>query len=224
VLNGTDAIRIAADKIFPPIAHLPIHSPTWSNSTANRSLRAEDDIMSVADAVEWVKLVGGLGGLASSGFLIYDRIWRLRPIVYLQPQKGSVYLCVRNVANETLVIDRIDVSPKVFVISMRGNKDDFRSRLDASVDAMFETETDGESRTFSVLDPQEERSFQLNALKECDALKSDDTIRIRCVWRTTRRPWPIRRTVSQDNPERLHIFPRGLEEYPRTLVILATSH
>jgi hypothetical protein len=119
--------------------------------------------MSAVDAVmEWVKLVGGLGGLASSGFLIYDRIWRLRPIVYLQPQKGSVYLRVRNVASETLVIDRIDVSPKVFAISMRGNKDDFLSRVDASVDAMFGTETDGESRTFSVLGPLEERSFQLS--------------------------------------------------------------
>src|SRR5882672_2089331 len=99
----------------------------------------------ISDPVEWLKLVGSIGGLASSGFLIYDRVYRFRPIVYLQPQKGSVYLCVRNVANETLVIDRIDVSPKVFAVSMKGNKDDFVSRVDASVDAMFGTETDGES-------------------------------------------------------------------------------
>jgi hypothetical protein len=152
--------------------------------------------MAIDDPVEWFKLLGSMGGIASSGFLIYDRVWRDRPMVYLQPRKASVYLCVKNVAKETLVIDRIDVSPKALAISMRGDKDDFVSRVEASVDAMFGTETEGESHTFSVLGPQEERTFQLNALKECDALKSNDTIRIRCVWRTTRRPWPIRRTVS----------------------------
>jgi len=60
-------------------------------------------------------------------------------------------------------------------------------------------ETDRESRTFSVLGPLEERSYHLNVLKECDALKRDDRIRIRrirCDWRTTRRPWPIKRSVS----------------------------
>jgi len=98
----------------------------------------------ISDPVEWVKLVGGIGGIASSGFLIYDRMWRLCPMAYLQAQKASVYLCVKNVANETLIIDSIDVSPKVFAISRRGKKDDFVSRVEASVDAMFKPETDGE--------------------------------------------------------------------------------
>jgi len=56
----------------------------------------------ISDPVEWLKLVGGLGGIASSGFLIYDRVYRLRPIAYLQPHDSHVHLKIRNTANEAL--------------------------------------------------------------------------------------------------------------------------
>jgi hypothetical protein len=58
------------------------------------------------------------------------------------------------------------------------------------------TAGEGGSRTFLVLGPQEERSFRLTALTAADAQKVDDRIRIRCDWRSTRKPWPFTRSVT----------------------------
>jgi hypothetical protein len=35
------------------------------------------------DSLEVLKIVGGIGGILSSVFLVYDRVVRLRPLVYL---------------------------------------------------------------------------------------------------------------------------------------------
>jgi hypothetical protein len=151
--------------------------------------------MSIADAVvEWVKLVGGLGGIASSGFLIYDRVWRLCPTPYLQPHDNHVHLKIKNTANEALVIDKIVVSPKVFGIVMKERKGDFLSRMEATANAVYDAQTEGS--TFAVIPPLEEESFRLVELPACAELKDDERIRIRCSWRSTRRPWPFTRGVS----------------------------
>jgi hypothetical protein len=99
-----------------------------------------------------------------------------------------------NTADEALIIDQIDISPKVLAIVVKEHGDDLLSRMNASVEAMFGDET--EERTFSVLRPLEERSFRLIVLKSCNDLKDNERIRIRCDWRTTRRPWPFIRSVS----------------------------
>jgi hypothetical protein len=148
----------------------------------------------ISEAVEWLKLAGSIGGLAASGFLVYDRVYRLRPIVYLQPHENHVHLKIKNTADEALVIDEIDIFPKVLAIVVKEHGEDFLSRVDASVDAMYGDEPEG--GTFSVLRPLEERSFRLVVLKDCDDLKEHERIRIRCNWRTTRRPWPFTRSVS----------------------------
>jgi hypothetical protein len=155
----------------------------------------KDNIMSVADAViELVKLVGGLGGIASSSFLIYDRLWRLRPIPYLRPHDSHVHLKIRNTANEALVIDKIDVSPKVLGIVMKERKGDLLSQMDATANAVYDAQTGGS--TFAVIPPLEEGSFRLIELPACSALKDDERVLIRCDWRSTRRPWPFTRSVS----------------------------
>jgi hypothetical protein len=46
--------------------------------------------------IEAVKLVGGLVGLASGGFIVYDRVTRVRLIPFLVPTKLDVQLCLRN--------------------------------------------------------------------------------------------------------------------------------
>jgi hypothetical protein len=154
----------------------------------------EDNIMLVADAVmELVKLVGGLGGIASSGFLIYDRMWRLRPTAYLRPHDKHVRLKIRNTANEALVIDRIDVSPKVLAVVMKEGRGDL-ARAEATANAMYHAQTDGS--TFAVIPPLEEGSFRLIELSACGSLKEDDRILIRCDWRSTRSQWPFTRSVS----------------------------
>jgi hypothetical protein len=145
----------------------------------------------MVEAMEWLKLVGSIGGLASSGFLIYDRIWRLRPIVYLQPHDFKVHLRIKNTADEALIIGRITVSPKVLSIAMNDGEN---AALLSIVEAI--TAGEGGGRSFLVLGPQEERSFRLTALTAADAQKVDDRIRIRCDWRSTRKPWPFTRSVT----------------------------
>jgi hypothetical protein len=47
--------------------------------------------------VELVKFVGGLGGLASSAFLIYDWVFRYRPAAFLIPAEYKTTLRFKNV-------------------------------------------------------------------------------------------------------------------------------
>jgi hypothetical protein len=148
--------------------------------------------MTIGDPLEWFKLLGSIGGIASSGFLIYDRLWRLRPTVYLQPDDYNVHLRIKNNANEALVIDKIDISPKVLSIAIKDEEGSLLSTVEAVADQYYPEE----GRTFCVLSPLEERSFRLVALTACDALKDSDRIRIRCAWRTTRAQWPFIRTVT----------------------------
>jgi hypothetical protein len=146
----------------------------------------------ISKAVEWLKLVGSIGGLASSGFLIYDRIWRLRPTVYIQPHDYNVHLRIKNNANEALVIDKVDISPKVLNIAIMDEDDPLLSTVEAVADQYYPEE----GRTFCVLSPLEQRSFRLVALTACDGLKDNHRIKIQCAWRSTRSQWPFTRTVT----------------------------
>ena len=62
-------------------------------------------------SIELVKFVGGLGGLPSSAFLVYDRIYRNRPSAFLIPADYKTNLRFRNVAAETVIIDEIIITP-----------------------------------------------------------------------------------------------------------------
>src|SRR5947209_7923272 len=66
--------------------------------------------------IEVVKFVGGLGGLASSAFLVYDRLLRDRPAAFLVPADFHVHLLLRNTASETIVIDEITITPPILVL------------------------------------------------------------------------------------------------------------
>jgi hypothetical protein len=55
------------------------------------------------DLVEVIKFIGGLSGLASASFLIYDRLVRFRPTVFFRPSNNHVYLVIKNTMPETLV-------------------------------------------------------------------------------------------------------------------------
>jgi hypothetical protein len=57
--------------------------------------------------VETVKFVGGLGGLASPAFLVYERMFRNRPAAFLFPAEFKANLRFKNVAAETIIIDEI---------------------------------------------------------------------------------------------------------------------
>jgi hypothetical protein len=78
------------------------------------------------DFVEAVKFIGGLSGLASASFLIYDRLVRFRPTVFFRPSNNHVCLAIKNTMPETLVIDQITVAPAYLGIALG---DDLHSTL-----------------------------------------------------------------------------------------------
>jgi hypothetical protein len=68
----------------------------------------------IENIIEAVKFFGGLGGLASSAFLVYDRIFRYRPAAFLIP---AAY---KNMAAETIIIDEIVINPLMPCGNRRG--------------------------------------------------------------------------------------------------------
>src|ERR1700687_4984055 len=64
-----------------------------------------------------VKFVGGVGGLASSAFLIYDRVFRDRPAAFLIPANYKTNLRFKNVAAETIIIDEIIITPPMLKVA-----------------------------------------------------------------------------------------------------------
>ena len=65
----------------------------------------------LSEITEAVKFFGGLSGLASGIFLVYDRLFRDQPIAFLVPCKYKAGLRLKNIAKETIIIEAIDVTP-----------------------------------------------------------------------------------------------------------------
>ena len=142
--------------------------------------------------IEAFKLLGGVGGIASSAFLIYDRLIRSKPLAYLIPQEYRVHLRIVNMTHETIMIDRIDITPSVLQL-IWGN--DTRSELAAAASVIYPAmAADEREKKFLVLRPSEERSLSLT-YGRLDELPERKRIKIRCQWRNTRSLFPIRRSV-----------------------------
>jgi len=144
------------------------------------------------DLVEVIKFIGGLSGLASGSFLIYDRLVRFRPTVFFRPSNNEVYLVIKNTMTETLVIDQITVTPAYLEI-VAG--EDLPSMLKI-VHEKTRGPTNQASQVFIVIDPLSEKPCQLLQLKGFDDLPSSTIFEIRCQWRDTRRPFFLKRNVS----------------------------
>jgi hypothetical protein len=144
------------------------------------------------DFVEAVKFIGGLSGLASGSFLIYDRLVRFRPTIFLRPSNNNVYLVIKNTMPETLVIDQITVAPAYLEIVVG---EDLPSTLKI-VHEKARQPTNQASQVFVVVDPLSEKLCQLLQLKGFDDLPRGTRFKIRCQWRNTRRPFFLKRNVS----------------------------
>src|SRR5260370_17675927 len=70
-------------------------------------------------AGEAFKVVGAAGGLISAGFLFYDRLVRIRPQAFLTKAEypGQLMITVRNVSNESIIVDEFAVAPNIFGIA-----------------------------------------------------------------------------------------------------------
>jgi hypothetical protein len=143
--------------------------------------------------VELVKFVGGLGGLASSAFLVYDRIFRYRPAAFLLPVDYKTNLRFKNVAAETIIIDEIVIKPPMLTVA-RAN--DLVTVNEERAAVMYGSAEDKRPEViYVVIKPEEERTFALHRFADFENADGKTVIKIRCKWRNTRRPFPISRYV-----------------------------
>jgi hypothetical protein len=144
-----------------------------------------------------VKSVGSPVGLASGGFLIYDRLIRSRPIAYLGTSDYKVDIRLKNIANETIIIDQIKITPD-YLQAARANdlithneerQKAFYPTMAGKDDPRFEGE-------FVLLKPLEERKFPLHRFGHFEKAPANEKVVIRCRWENTRRRWFMARYVT----------------------------
>ena len=142
--------------------------------------------------IEAVKFFGGLSGLASGAFLVYDRLLKNQPLIFLVAQEYIAALRLKNVAQETIVIEEIDIKPPIVALH---NANDLRTVNEDKHAVWYPRKNDEEAmRVFLILGPLSEKTFDLKRSAEFEEASDDTYISIRCKWRNTRRPLPIHRS------------------------------
>lgn len=142
-----------------------------------------------------LKFLGILGGLSSPAFLIYDRVYRYRPIMFLFPAEFKANLRIKNLAPETIIIDEIVIDPPVLKVAQAN---DLFTVSEDQAASMYPTmkgprTPDG---AYIIIKPEGERTFALHFLSDLDSLDGANRIAIRCRWSNTRKPYPFRRYVK----------------------------
>jgi len=145
-----------------------------------------------------IKTFGSLVGLATGGFLIYDRLIRSRPVVYLGVSDYKVDLRLKNVTHETVIVDEIRIAPPDYLRVARAND---LITLNEDRQLSFYPTTSGKDDprfegNFVMLKPQEERKFALHRFGGFEQAKADNKVVICCRWENTRRPWFTNRYVT----------------------------
>lgn len=139
-----------------------------------------------------ITFVGSIVGLASGVFLVYDRLFRNQPLIFLVPHEYKAALRLKNVSQETLIIEEIDIKPPV--IALR-NPDDLRTVSEDRQAVWYPTMNDHKAmRVFIILGPLGERTFDLKRSAEFENATEDTYISIRCKWRNSRWPLPFYRS------------------------------
>jgi hypothetical protein len=131
--------------------------------------------------------------LASSAFLVYDRIFRYRPAAFLFPANFKTNLRLKNVSAETIIIDEIVIKPPMLTIA-RANDLVTVNEERAAVwyPNMEDKRPEG---IYVVIKPEEERTFALHRFADFENAEGHKNITIRCRWRNTRKSFPMPRYV-----------------------------
>jgi hypothetical protein len=149
--------------------------------------------------LEFIKLVGGIAGLGTALFTIYDRLYRDRPIFALHvnrpadsvvSRENDVYIRIKNPTDEDIIIDNISIVPGHLTLAT-GN--DTHAIVRAMVSEF----------NLIVVRPYLERLLVLIVRLHEGNPAETENVTITATWRGTRRPWPwkrhvrIRTTVAQ---------------------------
>lgn len=145
------------------------------------------------DFIKAVTFVGGLSGLASISFLVYDRFIRSRPSIFLIPKDYNTQVCINNVADETIIIDEVTIRPP-FLKVYRAN-DLITANEETALGMYGKSARQLPEGTFIVIKPLAQRTAALHRLADFENADGAKAVKIRCRWRNTRRPVPWHRYV-----------------------------
>jgi hypothetical protein len=149
----------------------------------------------MSDLVEVFKVVGAAGGLISAGFLLYDRLVRIRPQAFLTKGEypGQLMITVRNVSNESIIVDEFAVAPNIFGIA---HGDSTRAIAAVVVARRGHEEKQSSRKVFIVLKPLEELQLNLITFDKFEQASGDQAVVMRIAWRTTRFRMPFKRNIK----------------------------
>jgi hypothetical protein len=148
----------------------------------------------MSDFIEAYKVVGASGGLISAGFILYDRLVRIRPQAFLTKGEypGFLDITVRNVSNETLILDEIGASPNIFGIA---EGDGTRAIVEA-IHGRGDDVAESSRKVFIVIKPLQELQLRLVTFEKFEQASGDQAVVMRIAWRTTRFRMPFKRNIK----------------------------
>jgi hypothetical protein len=128
------------------------------------------------DILELFKTVGSIAGLVTFAFVVIDRFFKDRPLVYLLPETAHLKIVVRNVAKEAIFIKSFKCSPPAMDVS-------YGPTLHHTINTVA-------GKTFSaVIGPETEQAFVWLTRPEWDKLAPTDETVIEVHWAFTRSRW-----------------------------------
>jgi hypothetical protein len=155
--------------------------------------------------LEGIKLIGGILGIATAAFIVFDRLLRGRPIFALHakprvPGDNYLFLRVKNLLDEDVVIENWRINPPLVGLS-----------TDVSVRAIAGAVC-GQIPA-AILPPLGELKLNLIIL-DASTDKKDETIKISAGRNTTRHPWLfLRRAKIKTTVTRLEEL-KGAHQQP----------
>lgn len=148
----------------------------------------------MSNLLEAFKVVGAAGGLISAVFLLYDRLVRIRPDAFLSMGEypGHLDMTVRNVSNESIILDEIGVSPNILGVA---KGDGVRAIVEA-IHRRGDDVAESSRNVFIVLKPLEELQLKLVTFDKFNQASAGQKVVVRLSWRTTRFRMPFKRNLK----------------------------
>jgi hypothetical protein len=148
----------------------------------------------MSDFIEVFKVVGAAGGLISACFLLYDRLMRIRPEAFLSKGEypGHLNITVRNVSNESIILDEIGVSPNILGAAEGDGVHAIVEAIHRRGDDVAESSRD----VFIVLKPLEELRLKVVTFDKFIQAAAGQKVVVRLSWRTTRDRMPFKRNIK----------------------------
>jgi hypothetical protein len=131
--------------------------------------------MTKTEIFAWVRDVGALVGLATGLFVLAERFFRDRPLVFLRVVKGKLALRIHNVAEQDILVGPIEVSPALGVAL----SDDLIDVLTAAAREPF----------VLIVKAKSERQVDVIFHKDWSSAKPDELMLFKIPWKFTGNRW-----------------------------------